>query len=65
MNVNVLIKHKLVISAPILVLVIALLVVIGSTKGMGDGETPPAASPLEVEVAQVEQKDVPVYSEWS
>src|SRR5574341_87228 len=61
---NVLMRHKLVISVTILVFVIALLVVIGSTKGKGDGETRPAASPLEVEVAQVEQRDVPVYSEW-
>jgi len=64
MNMNVLKRHKLVISMTILVFVIALLVVIGSTKGKGEGEAPPAAVPLEVEVAQVEQRDVPVYSEW-
>jgi RND family efflux transporter MFP subunit len=64
MNINTLIRHKLVISVTILVFAIALLIVIGSTKGKGDKETPPAARPLEVEVVQVEQRDVPIYSEW-
>ncbi len=61
---NVLIRHKLVISVTIIVFVIVLLVVIGSTKGKGGKETPPAMGPPEVEVVQVEQRDVPIYSEW-
>src|SRR5262249_29262898 len=64
MNMNVLIRHKLIISVTSLVFVIVLLVVIGSTKGKGGKETPPAARPPGVEVVQVEQKDVPIYSEW-
>ena len=61
---NVLRRHKLVISVTTLAFVIVLLFVIGSTKGKGGDETPPAAPPPEVEVVQVEQRDVPLYSEW-
>lgn len=61
---KVLIRHKLVIAVTSLVFVGALLIFIGSTKGNGGKETPPAMPPLEVEVVQVEQKDVPIYSEW-
>jgi RND family efflux transporter MFP subunit len=61
---NVLRRHKLVISVTTLAFVIVLLLVIGSTKGKGGKETPPAPLPPEVEVVQVEQRDVPLYSEW-
>ena len=61
---NVLIRHKLIISVTILVIAILLLIVIGSTKGRGGKEAPPAMSPPEVKVVQVEQRDVPIYSEW-
>jgi membrane fusion protein (multidrug efflux system) len=64
MNMNVLMKHKLVISMMFIVFVIALLVVIGLSKSKGDKGTPPAASPPEVEVVELEQRDVPIYSEW-
>ncbi len=54
-------KHKLLIGAMIGSLVIVVLFIsFGRSKTK---QTPPAA-PLEVEVAQVEQKDVPIYSEW-
>lgn len=61
---NVLIRHKLIISVTTLVIAIVLLVVIGSTKGKGGKEAPPAMSPPEVKVVQVEQRDVPIYREW-
>jgi membrane fusion protein (multidrug efflux system) len=64
MNMNVLIKHKFVISVMFIVFVIALLVVIGLSKSKGDRGAMPAMSPPEVEVIQVEQRDVPIYSEW-
>src|SRR5262249_30722483 len=64
MNMKVMIRHRLVISMTSVVFVIVLLVVIGSTKGKSGKQTPPAARPPEVEVVQVEQRDVPIYSEW-
>src|SRR2546430_6278888 len=44
------------------VIVVALLLAVGGSKGKG--KTPPAPPPPAVEVAQVEQQDVPIYSEW-
>jgi len=42
-------------------IIVVLLIVLWSSKGKG---TPPPASPPEVAVVEVEQKDVPIYSEW-
>jgi membrane fusion protein, multidrug efflux system len=61
MNMNILMRHKLLITLTICVIVIALLVAIGWSKG---NDKPPVMSPPEVEVVQVEQRDVPIYSEW-
>src|SRR5215475_5065031 len=61
MNINILRRHKVVITLTISLIVIVLLVVIGMSKGK---ETPPAMKPPEVAVVQVEQRDVPIYSEW-
>ncbi|MEK6324963.1 MAG: efflux RND transporter periplasmic adaptor subunit [Acidobacteriota bacterium] len=54
-------KHKLLIGAVIGSLVI---VVLFLSFGRSKAKETPQAAPLEVEVAQVEQKDVPIYSEW-
>jgi RND family efflux transporter MFP subunit len=62
MNINILKRHKVVITLSISMIVIVLLVVIGLSKGKE--EVPPAMKPPEVEVVQVEQRDVPIYSEW-
>ncbi|MBO0727047.1 MAG: efflux RND transporter periplasmic adaptor subunit [Blastocatellia bacterium] len=43
-------------------IVIALLVAVGGSKGKDS--TPPAPPPPGVEVAEVTQEDVPIYSEW-
>ena len=59
---NTTLKNKLRIGGVISSLIFAVLVFgFGRSKGK---ETPPPARPPEVEVAQVEQKDVPIYSEW-
>ena len=63
---NTLLKHKskLLISSALCLLVIALIVVArgsGKSEGATAAATPP---PLGVEVARVEQRDVPIYSEW-
>jgi membrane fusion protein (multidrug efflux system) len=55
-------KHKLVIGATLFVIVIALLVVGSRSKGK-DSATPSPPPPA-VEVAEVKQEDVPIYSEW-
>src|SRR6266478_5729347 len=54
-------KHKVVISAVIATInVISIVIVAGrSTK-----PAQAAPRPVEVQVVQVEQKDVPIYSEW-
>ncbi|HXG66129.1 MAG TPA: biotin/lipoyl-binding protein, partial [Blastocatellia bacterium] len=57
-----LLKHRLLIGAMICgVILVVLLIAAGRSK---DNGPPPAAAPLEVEVAQVEQRDVPIHSEW-
>ena len=58
-----LLRHKLVIGATLSAIVIALLIVGGGSKSK---EKAPAASPppANVEVAQVESQNVPIYSEW-
>ena len=58
---NILLRHKLGIGATLCAGGIVLLIVLGGSKGKG---TPPSASPLEVDVVEVEQKDVPIYGEW-
>ncbi len=55
-----LIRPKLLIFSAIFLVVIALIVVAARPKK----EAAPAPSAPEVEVVQVEQKDVPIYSEW-
>ena len=59
---NVLLRHKLLLSAIAGVTV----VVIGAFIVAGRSNKPAQAAtrPLDVEVVRVEQKDVPVYSEW-
>src|ERR1700730_13134708 len=54
-------KYKLLIGAILGCLVI---VVLFLSFGRSKAKETPHAAPLEVEVAQVEQKDVPIYSEW-
>ena len=58
-----LLRHKLVIGAALSAIVIALLIVVGGSKSK---EKAPAATPppANVEVAQVESQNVPIYSEW-
>ena len=62
MNGNFLRRHKFVLGATLAVSVVALLLAVGGSKGKE--KTPPAPPPPAVEVAQVEQQDVPIYSEW-
>jgi len=62
MKSTVLWKHKLLIGAmPCCLILVVLFIALGSSK---DNGTPPAAAPLEVEVAQVAQQDVPIYGKW-
>src|SRR5215467_4247207 len=63
MKMNPSIKSKLLaIGAAIVLAVVALVVFLGGAlKGKKPPQVPP---PLEVEVVQVEQKDVPIYGEW-
>ena len=58
---NILLRHKLGIGATICAGAIVLLIFLGGSKGKG---MPPSASPLEVDVVDVVQKDVPIYGEW-
>ncbi|HMG34043.1 MAG TPA: efflux RND transporter periplasmic adaptor subunit [Blastocatellia bacterium] len=53
--------HKLVIAAGIAILIIAGFLVLGWSRGKTSAPPP---SLVEVEVAQVDQKDVPIYSDW-
>jgi membrane fusion protein, multidrug efflux system len=64
MNMSVLNRHKLVISLATAVVLITVFFAIGSTRGKGGKDMPPAPPPPEVEVVQVEQRDVPIHSEW-
>jgi len=63
MKMNPSIKSRLLaIGAAIVLAVVALVVFLGGAlKGKKPPQVPP---PLEVEVVQVEQKDVPIYGEW-
>ena len=55
-------KHKLLISAIGLVVIAILAVLIGA--GRSNRPALAAPRPLDVAVVHVEQKDVPIYSEW-
>jgi len=58
-----LLKHKLVIVATLCVIVIALLVAVSGSRGKD--AAPSSSPPLPgVEVAEVEQQDVPIHSVW-
>src|SRR5215510_13494509 len=54
-------RHKVVIGAGVAVLIVVAFVLLGGSKAK---TTAPPSAPLEVAVAQVEQKDVPIYTEW-
>src|SRR5215467_11654538 len=54
-------KHKVLTGVAASLMVVALLIVLGSSKSKRSA--PPAGAP-EVEVVQVERRDVPIYSEW-
>ena len=57
-----LLKHKLPIGTAIGLIVVVLFVVLGRSKTKGTAQA--AAPPPEVEVVHVEQRDVPIHSEW-
>ncbi|HEY2971629.1 MAG TPA: efflux RND transporter periplasmic adaptor subunit [Pyrinomonadaceae bacterium] len=59
---NGLLKHKLLVSA----ITVVTVAVLGSFVVVGRSNKPAQAAPppLEVEVVQVDQQDVPIYSEW-
>jgi RND family efflux transporter MFP subunit len=61
MNMNALSKYKFWIGGTFCLLVIGLIV--GAMRPKGVSGAPSGASP-DVEVVQVEQKDVPIYREW-
>jgi len=61
-NGNFLWRHKLAIGATLVVIAVGLLLVVGGSKGKEKAPAPPP--PATVEVAEVVQQDVPVYSEW-
>src|SRR5215510_14025921 len=61
-NMKTTLKHKLRIGGVVGCLLLAvLLIALGRSKSK---EAPPPARPPEVEVVEVEQKDVPIYKEW-
>ena len=60
-KVATLLKRKLVIRATLCLIAAALLAAAGCSKA---NSTSTPANPPDVEVVQVEQKDVPLYSEW-
>ena len=55
-------RYKLPIAAAICLILVILFVVLFRSKSKGTAQA--AAPPPEVAVAQVEQRDVPIYSEW-
>ena len=55
-------KRRTLLVGGTLFLVVAILVIVFGSRARG--ERPPAPSPPEVEVVQIEQRDVPIYSEW-
>ncbi len=62
LNRNFMSKHKLVIGVTLPMIVIALLVAVSGSKG--NDTAPPSPPPPGVEVAEVEQHDAPIHSEW-
>ncbi len=54
-------KHKVVISAVIATIIVISIVIVA---GRSTKPAQAAPRPVEVQVVQVEQKDVPIYSEW-
>ena len=62
-NINLLLRHKILIGATLCAITITLLIVVGGSKSKGKAPTS-APPPANVEVAQVELQDVPIYSEW-
>src|SRR5437868_6467208 len=54
-------KQKLARAAALACMLVALFAAVGCSKAKATGPPP---SPPEVEVAQVEQRDVPIYNEW-
>jgi RND family efflux transporter MFP subunit len=54
-------KRKVVTGVAVVLIVTALLIALGSSKSK---RTAPPSIPPEVEVVQVEQRDVPIYSDW-
>jgi len=60
-NMNFLSKYKFWIAGVFCLVVLGL--VIGATRPKGASGTPPSTPP-DVEVAKVQQKDVPIYGEW-
>ena len=61
---KVLLRHRLAILVTGCVIVIVVLMAIGSSKSRGSNGGPPVMPPPAVEIVQVEQRDVPLYSEW-
>src|SRR5882762_409697 len=55
-------RHKVLISITIVAIVLILFTLIVAGRSSKPAQAAPR--PLEVEVFQVEQKDVPIYSEW-
>jgi membrane fusion protein, multidrug efflux system len=62
-NINFLLRHKFVIGTTLCVIMIALLITVGGSKSKDKSPAAPPMAP-NVEVAQVERQDVPIYSEW-
>jgi membrane fusion protein (multidrug efflux system) len=62
-NINFLLRHKFVIGTTLCVIMIALLITVGGSKSKDKSPAAPPMAP-NVEVAQVERHDVPIYSEW-
>src|SRR5262245_7203849 len=58
---NILLRHKLLLVGAAAVIVAAVFLIARGSKAKS---APPAPPPFEVEVTRVEQRDVPIYSEW-
>lgn len=54
-------KRNVLIGAAVVLAVVVVVFLLTRSKGKGIAQ---AAAPVDVEVAQVEQKDVPIYDEW-
>src|SRR5262249_14149857 len=61
MKTKIVLEHRFITGAASSVIVAALIVGAGCSRG---ASTPLQAGPPDVEVVPVEQKDVPIYSEW-